>query len=173
MNARMSMAVAIALAGASCSALGQTNPWEIPKPGTYQGSVELQKWQQQEEAQRQQQNKSASSPISSPGSGASAAEAQASSKAAYETWDKSCVPPERNPLLGRLTWQPAGSNSMMMEKLLDGTQPTPIEGGIVAAREQNGRLVRFGRRAGAGSGHRALRHGALALTEMSMTEGTP
>ena len=44
-------------------ALAQTNPWEIPKPDTYKGSMELQRREQQ---QSQQNNQSQNAPAYAP-----------------------------------------------------------------------------------------------------------
>lgn len=102
-------------------AFGQVNPWEIPKPGTYKGSVENQRRQQQEETRRQQQSPSEpATPRTFPPSGGAGA-GQEASRAAYEMWDKRpALLDSNNPLLGRWSWQPIGTSGVSMQNLFDG-----------------------------------------------------
>jgi len=111
MHAHISMAVAIALSSAAGSTLAQTNPWEIPKPDTYRGSMELQRREQQ---QSQQNNQSPNAPAYAPAPNNNIGANQAAAKAAYAKWDQTpALPADKNPLLGRWTWQPAAARSDM------------------------------------------------------------
>jgi hypothetical protein len=102
-------------------AAAQKTPGQIPNPGTYEGSMELQRRQQ--EQQQSAKPPASSSDTPAPRSAAPGASGT-SAQAAYATWEKRpALPADRNPLLGRWTWQPAGAAKQQngMAALFDGS----------------------------------------------------
>ena len=106
-------------------ALAQKTPGQIPNPGTYEGSMELQRRQQEQQQQQQRQQQQFTTPAGSPTTSTPTGVAPGTAaQAAYATWDKRpALPAERNPLLGRWTWQPVGAGKQQnsMAALFDGS----------------------------------------------------
>jgi hypothetical protein len=88
------------------NAVAQNIPGEIPDPGSYQGSMELQRQEQESAAQVQQRNEQMQQQLNSnyaaysPQSGGSAGGASGGSPA-VRLKEKPLLPPSKNPLLGR------------------------------------------------------------------------
>ncbi len=120
MNLAMNRGFRSGLAGLACACTalgaGAATPGEIPKPGTYEGSMELQRrydqqqqqnrdQQQQQQQQRDQQwNDTVRQQQAQQGAAA------AQGRAVLQTWQKRPpLAPEHNPLLGR--WNSQGSGA--------------------------------------------------------------
>lgn len=91
---------------------GET-PGAIPNPGSYQGSMQLQREEQQRDMQMQQQNQAMQQRLDqnyrayAPGGGMGGGRAPA-----VNWFAKPALPPEKNPLLGR--WKQTGSRAPRM-----------------------------------------------------------
>jgi len=105
---------ALGLGAARAQEYGQT-PGALPNPGTYQGSMQLQREEQQRDQQVQQQNDAMQQRLNenyrayAPGSGGMGGGGRART---VDWYAKPALSPDRNPLLGR--WKQTGSKPPQM-----------------------------------------------------------